>query len=81
MQGKVRAGVAEETHSRIFQAPTVRPYAEARVLNMRNNDTGGKDYNIVTGAAYTYFAPTAPERTHRTLAHPAILATSKTVDR
>ncbi len=52
-----------------------------RVINLRNNDTGGKDYNPITGVAYEHFGPTSPERRHTRLEHPSITSTTKVVDR
>ena len=61
--------------------PSVPASVRGSVLNLRNNDTGGKDYNPITGVKYAHFEPTSPERHHARLAHPSITATAKTVER
>ncbi len=51
------------------------------VINLRNNDTGGKDYNPITGVAYEHFGPASPKCRHTRLEHPSITSTTNTVDR
>jgi hypothetical protein len=51
------------------------------ILNVRNHETAGRDYNPITGLKYSHFAPTADEKRHSNLAHPSIISTTRVVDR
>ncbi len=57
----------------------VQPYNEARVVALRNRETLGKDYNIVTGVRFEHFPPSLG--TEPRTPHPSITATTKLVDR
>jgi len=59
-----------DTHDRIFgqTTPSLNP---KRTENIRNQDLGGKQYNLVTGTQIVHGQPTVPERIHNGMAHPS----------
>mmetsp|Transcript_4679 Transcript_4679/g.6428 ORF Transcript_4679/g.6428 Transcript_4679/m.6428 type:complete len:376 (+) Transcript_4679:129-1256(+) len=70
LQTKQGRPVPLDTHDRVFGqvAPTLNP---ARTQNIRNQDLGGKAYNIVSGEKIMHAPATISERVNKTLSHPS----------
>jgi len=84
---KRKNAVSENTYKRLFGAGlgfsdrlpgepkasfVYRPAVERRQVEVRNNDTNGRQYNILSGAAFEHFPPTRSERVNRRQVHPSI---------
>lgn len=67
MQTKANVGLSNEyvlpsnTHARIFDRPAYYR-SEERAQQLRNQDAGGKKYDIITGTAITHYVPSNEER-------------------
>eukprot|EP01029_Cantina_marsupialis_P028482 TRINITY_DN776231_c0_g1_i1.p1 TRINITY_DN776231_c0_g1~~TRINITY_DN776231_c0_g1_i1.p1 ORF type:complete len:331 (+),score=48.62 TRINITY_DN776231_c0_g1_i1:115-1107(+) len=74
---KVSSGLVN-TAERLFEKDPKREPKPERAQFLRNQQTCGRRYNIVTGALVEHVAPTIPEKHHSRLAHPSMVATGFT---
>lgn len=70
LQAKGARPAAMDTHDRVFGQSTAGANPR-RTQNIRNQDLGGKAFDIINGSAIVHAPPTNNERVHRHLAHPS----------
>ena len=71
-KGGVRAGLSlQETQHRLFERRSPAEIDPARLQTLRNHETKGRAYNILTHTTIQHVPSTGPEQVHRRMAHPS----------